>query len=134
MATLTFIFGQDHPAGRWEDRQKSLTTGNHNGGLQKKDKESENAHANLNAYQGQEADINFVNPTMDMVAVKKFNLVAYLSILASPLTWLPPLAYLTTLGLELAIDGNFGNILFALFNQKRSGFGQTQAEYYTSIL
>ena len=61
-------------------------------------------------------------------------LVTYLRILASPLTWLPPLAYMTTFGLELAIDGNLANVLFALFNKKRPGFGQTQAGYYTSIL
>lgn len=75
-----------------------------------------------------------VDPNMDVAAAKKFNLVTYLRLLASPLTWLPPLGYMTTFGLELAIDGNLENVLFALFNKKRSGFGQTQAGYFTSIL
>jgi MFS transporter, NNP family, nitrate/nitrite transporter len=61
-------------------------------------------------------------------------LMTYFRILASLPTWLPPLAYMTTFGLELAIDGNLANVLFALFNKKRPGFGQTQAGYYTSIL
>ena len=29
---------------------------------------------------------------------------------SSPMTWLPPLAYMTTFGLELAIDSNMANV------------------------
>jgi MFS transporter, NNP family, nitrate/nitrite transporter len=57
-----------------------------------------------------------------------------LKILANPLTWLPALAYLTTFGLELAIDGQMANVLFALFGKSIHGFDQTKAGYYTSIL
>jgi len=74
-----------------------------------------------------------VDPSVDTPVKESFTFVTYFRILASPLTWLTPLAYMTSFGLELAIDSNFANILFSLFNKKRPRFGQTQAGYYTSI-
>jgi len=55
-------------------------------------------------------------------------------IILSPVTWLPAFAYLTTFGLELALDGAMANTLFSLFSKRRAGFDQDTAGYYTSIL
>ena len=79
-------------------------------------------------------DITLVNSSVESTVKGSPTLATYFGILTSPVTWLPPLAYMTTFGLELAIDSNLGNVLFALFNPKRPGFTQTQAGYYTSIL
>ena len=137
-ASLIFVFGQDHPSGRWEERPKSNTVylekdhvtfdTNEKDVQNKQDKGLENAR--VNAYQGQEEDVTPVNSVVEGSP----NLMTYLRILISPMTWLPPLAYMTTFGLELAIDSNMANVLFALFNTKRPDLTQTQAGYYTSTL
>ena len=146
IAGSIFIFGQDHPSGRWDERVNSnafylekdhpVTSSlnvNKKDFQNKEDKGLENARVDI--HQGQDGDITPVNSTTPENTVKEFpTLATYLRILISPVTWLPPLAYMTTFGLELAIDSNLGNVLFALFNTKRPGFTQTQAGYYTSIL
>ena len=137
IAVLVFIFGQDHPSGRWEDRPNSDTvylekdhhvTSSFDGNL--KDKGSESMRVDI--HQGQE-DVT-LDPTVEYTVKGLPTLATYLKILISPLTWLTPLAYMTTFGLELAIDSNMGNVLFSLFNTKRPGFTLIQAGYYTSIL
>lgn len=146
IAGSVFIFGQDHPSGRWEERlnsnafylekdhdvtsSPSLVVNKKD--FQNQDKGFENARVEPN--QGQDGDITPVNSISENT-VKGFpTLATYFRILMSPVTWLPTLAYMTTFGLELAIDSNLGNVLFSLFNTKRPGFTQTQAGYYTSIL
>ena len=137
IAGLIFIFGQDHPSGRWEERLNNvafyLEKDRHpTSSLDvKKDEGLENAH--VHTLQGQDGDVTLVNSSQN--TVKEIpTLTAYVRILTSPMTWLPPLAYMTTFGLELAIDSNMGNVLFALFNPKHPDFTQTKAGYYTSIL
>jgi NNP family nitrate/nitrite transporter-like MFS transporter len=140
IAGSIFIFGEDHPCGRWEDRPNSDTvylekdhvSSSFDNDFQKKeDKILENAR--VNTHQGQDGDVTG-NSTVDNAVKGSPTLVTYFRILTSPVTWLPPLAYMTTFGLELAIDGNMGNVLFSLFNKTRPGFTQTIAGYYTSIL
>ena len=147
IAGSIFIFGQDHPSGRWEERLNSnafyLEKDDHHDvtstpDVNKKDfqnkkyKGSENAR--VDTHEGQGGDITLVNSTVENTAKGSPTLKTYFRILASPMTWLPPLAYMTTFGLELAIDSNLGNVLFSLFSTKRPDFTQTQAGYYTSIL
>ena len=138
IAGLIFIFGQDHPSGRWEERPNSDTVSLEKDDVASsldfpnKDKGIENAR--VNTHPVQEGDVTSLNPAVDKVDKGSPTLMTYIRILTSPLTWLPPLAYMTTFGLELAIDSNMGNVLFSLFNKKRSGFTQTQAGYFTSIL
>ena len=135
VAALIFIFGQDHPCGRWEDRPKSTVYLEKDHPVtssvdinQKKDFQNTEA-------QGQEGDHGDVTPANSTLKVEGSpSLVAYLRILTSLMTWLPLFTYMTTFGLELAIDSNMANILFASFSTKRKGFTQTQAGYYTSIL
>jgi MFS transporter, NNP family, nitrate/nitrite transporter len=126
IAGSTLIFGQDHPSGRWQDRPNTIYL----------EKDRRGAFDNDNQEDIQnKADYGLKNArNVDTTVQEPPTLVTYFRILASPPTWLPPLAYMTTFGLELAIDGNLANVLFALFNKKRPGFGQTQAGYYTSIL
>ena len=138
IAGSIFIFGQDHPSGRWEERPNRDTVYIEKDDLTSsfdfpnKDKGLENAR--VNTHPVQEVDVIPLNLTVDNAVKGSPNLVTYIKILTSPMTWLPPLAYMTTFGLELAIDSNMGNVLFSLFNKKRPGFTQTQAGYYTSIL
>jgi NNP family nitrate/nitrite transporter-like MFS transporter len=75
-----------------------------------------------------------VQSTVDIAVNESLTIETALKILASPLTWLPALAYLTTFGLELVIDSQMANVLFALFGKRIKGFDQTTAGYYTSIL
>ena len=98
--------------------------------VNEKDKGLENVDTN----QGQAGVVTRVDSVVENSVKASPTLVTYFGILTSPLTWLPPLAYMTTFGLELAIDSNMGNVLFALFNPKRADFTQTKAGYYTSIL
>ena len=137
VAGLIFIFGRDHPSGRWEERVNNVAyylekdrrgTSSFDG---KKDEGLENARNHTP--QGQGGDITLVNSAEN--TIKEIpSVTTYFRILTTPMTWLPPLAYMTTFGLELAIDSNMGNVLFALFNPKHSDFTQTKAGYYTSIL
>jgi len=141
---LIFVFGQDHPSGRWEKRPNTETntiyldkaTSSVEKDFQnEKDKGLENTRVDTHQVQLEEGDVSPVNSVVDnVVNIKESPThLTYFRILTSPLVWLPPLAYMTTFGLELAIDGNMGNVLFSLFNPKRPGFTQTQAGYYTSI-
>jgi NNP family nitrate/nitrite transporter-like MFS transporter len=144
VAGLIFIFGQDHPSGRWEDRPNSNTIYLEKGhlddvtfdinknDLQNNDKGLESVR--VNTYQDQERHVTLIDSTVDSAVKGSPTPVTYFRILTSPQTWLPPLAYMTSFGLELAIDSNMANVLFALFNPKRPDIGQTQAGYYTSIL
>jgi len=135
IAGSIFIFGQDHPSGRWEDRRNNVAfylEKDHRGtsSLDKKDEGLENAR--VHTHREQDEDIT-VNSTVEITDKGSPTLTTYLRILTSPATWLPPLAYMTTFGLELAIDSNLGNVFFSLFNPKRPDFTQTKAGYYTSI-
>ena len=134
VAGLSLILGRDHPAGKWEERHKVLANSLHLGsdGHVPLDDDKNDSEKQKNT--GLNFSVDTVTSSHDTVVQGSPTLVTYFKILASPLTWLPPLAYMTTFGLELAIDGNIANVLFALFNKKRPGFGQTQAGYYTSIL
>ena len=128
IAGSILIFGQDHPCGSWENRSllPNLENNHYVTGDNSKEETRNEAGNGLGNV--------CVNPKVDTAVKGSPTLVTYFRILASPLTWLPPLAYMTTFGLELAIDGNLANVLFSLFNKKRPGFGQAQAGYYTAIL
>lgn len=131
IAGSTLIFGQDHPFGRWENRlvhPDIVYLEKDRGATFDNDKKS------ADLQNGNELEKASANPSVGTPVKGSFTFVTYFRILASPLTWLTPLAYMTSFGLELAIDSNFANILFSLFNKKRPRFGQTQAGYYTSIL
>jgi len=139
IAGLIFLFGLDHPSGRWEERLNTnafYLEKDHQVPVTssldvKNDKGLENVR--IDTHQGQDGDMTTVNSTDENTVKGTPTLATYLRILTLPVTWLTPLAYMTTFGLELAIDSNLGNVLFALFNPKRPDFTQTQAGYYTSI-
>jgi NNP family nitrate/nitrite transporter-like MFS transporter len=75
-----------------------------------------------------------VQSPVDVAINEALTFKTALKILVNRLTWLPAFAYLTTFGLELAIDGQMANIFFALYSKKIHGFDQTKAGYYTSVL
>ncbi|KAH9478950.1 Nitrate transporter [Psilocybe cubensis] len=74
-----------------------------------------------------------VQSTVDIAVNETLTAAVALKLLVSPLTWLPALGYLTTFGIELAIDSSMSGVLFTLFSKRRPGFTQTTAGYYTSI-
>jgi MFS transporter, NNP family, nitrate/nitrite transporter len=154
IAALTLIFGQDHPAGDWSQRHKLSTTSPAGcpaaytdpiPSVQDEKVKDEKRHSdpktgvqgNVQVYyvgDGGQHDIEAnANPTLDVAVNEPLTVESAAGIVLSPLTWLPALGYLTTFGLELTIDGQMANILFALFSHTK-GFDQNKAGYYTSIL
>ncbi|KAJ7654749.1 nitrate/nitrite porter [Mycena rosella] len=139
VAAITLIFGQDHPAGAWSQRHAlpatavAIAHGHriHADQDEKFFKESKDEKA-LEEGHVQVHPIEFES-TIDIAVNESLTFTSAMSILSSPLTWLPALAYLTTFGLELALDAQMENVLFTLFNKRISGFGQDTAGYYTSI-
>ncbi|KAJ7216158.1 nitrate/nitrite porter [Mycena rebaudengoi] len=144
VAVLTLVFGQDHPAGAWSQRHTlpataiAIAHGHHVHIDLDKKQELKDKHA-LEEGDVQvssiEADENFadITSTVDFAVNQPLTLKTGIAILASPLTWLPALAYLTTFGLELALNAQMESLLFGLFNKTISGLDQNKAGYYTSI-
>jgi NNP family nitrate/nitrite transporter-like MFS transporter len=136
VAVLTLIYGTDHPAGKWSERHKIPAT----------EMAIEQGHDDHDDRDEKKLDEKGVGDTsvtvrpvekiasIDVAVNKRLTFNAALQILASPVTWLPALAYLTTFGVELAIDSQMSNVLFGLYSKKIAGFDQTTAGYYTSIL
>lgn len=110
VAVLTLVFGQDHPAGAWSQRHTlpataiAIAHGHHVHIDLDKKQELKDKHA-LEEGDVQvssiEADENFadITSTVDFAVNQPLTLKTGIAILASPLTWLPALAYLTTFGL-----------------------------------
>jgi NNP family nitrate/nitrite transporter-like MFS transporter len=151
VAALTFIFGQDHPAGKWSERhtlpaaalavkeghQIPLDHPEKKSTLSSESKDEKDVEGNAAVSVRPvivEEDLELVKSTVDVAINERLTLKTAVKILTNPLTWLPALAYLTTFGVELAIDSKFSDVLFVLFSKKRHGFNQTTAGYYTSIL
>jgi NNP family nitrate/nitrite transporter-like MFS transporter len=147
VAALTLYFGQDHPAGSWSQRHRMPATAiavrqGHELHLDSNEKtdfktEEKSLEAGVVVQEvivsNSESDFPVQSP-VDVAVNESLTWKTALKICVNPLTWLPALAYLTTFGLELAIDGQMANILFSLFNKRIHGFDQTKAGYYTSIL
>lgn len=150
VAALILIFGQDHPAGKWSERHTLLATsiaiakGHHVHIDQDEKKLSMDAKINSKGLEEGDVKVLPVDPdeamkenilsTVDFAVNESLTYETAFKILRNPLTWLPALAYLTTFGLELTIDGQMANVLLALFGKRVSHFDQTKAGYYTSIL
>ncbi|KAF8887007.1 putative high affinity nitrate transporter [Gymnopilus junonius] len=143
VAGLIFLFGQDHPAGKWSERHNLPATAiSIQQGHQVRyshDEKSLKIHSKVNEKtvvsieQVREEDVALVQSTVDVAINETLSLKTALKMMMDPLTWLPALAYFTTFGVELAIDSQMANVLFTLFQKKRRGFTQTTAGYYTSI-
>ncbi|KAF7357751.1 Nitrate/nitrite transporter [Mycena venus] len=146
VAALTLLFGQDHPAGAWSQRHTLPATAiaiarghdvyiDPNEKLHQEsraEKASEEGNVQVHTFEANE-DFGNVTSTVDFAVNESLTFKTGMKILASPLTWLPALAYLTTFGLELALDAQMENLLFGLFNKRIRGFDQNRAGYYTSI-
>jgi len=148
-ALITLIFAQDHPAGKWSERHTlpAAAIAHRDGDqldLRRPEKESRSLSDSSKNEKDTEAvtvhpviaeeDLDLIKSTVDVAINEPLTLKTTLKILKNPLTWLPSLAYLTTFGIELAIDSKFADILYTLFRKKLPGFDQTTAGYYTSIL
>ncbi|KAJ7269995.1 putative high affinity nitrate transporter [Mycena haematopus] len=138
VAALTLLFGQDHPAGAWSQRHNLPATAvaiahGHHVHIDA----DEQSHETLEHEKARpvETGEEFGNVTsvVDFAVNESLTFESGMKILASPLTWLPALAYLTTFGFELALDGQMENVLFTVFKQRITGFDQNRAGYYTSI-
>jgi MFS transporter, NNP family, nitrate/nitrite transporter len=147
VAALTLFFGQDHPAGSWSQRHTMPATAiamrqghelhldsNEKVGFMKDEKNLE-ASVIVRDVTVSNAELDlFAQSPVDLAVNESLTRKTAVKICFNPLTWLPAFAYLTTFGLELAIDGQMANILFALFNKRIHGFDQRKAGYYTSVL
>ena len=146
---MTLVFGQDHPAGKWSQRHTLPATtiaaaqghlvhvdsDEHlNESKNYDDKKDLEGGVDVRPVEAHEVDGGNVKSTVDIAVNESLTVKTAAKLLVSPLTWLPALAYMTTFGLELALDAQMANVLFALFNKKIAGFDQTKAGYYTSIL
>jgi NNP family nitrate/nitrite transporter-like MFS transporter len=109
VAALTLIFGQDHPAGAWSQRHTlpATTVAMAHGHQvhidsdevlrqESKEKNSEEGEAEVHPV---EEEFGNVISTVDFAVNESLTFKSGMEILASPLTWLPALAYLTTFGL-----------------------------------
>ena len=149
VAGLTLIYGQDHPTGKWSKRHTMAATAiaiaqghqvhvdrdEEPTSLTKVDeKDSEKGIVDVHTVDVDEEMARNVKSTVDIAVNESLTVETALKIFASPLTWLPALAYLSTFGLELVMDAQMANVLFALFGRRIQGFDQTKAGYYTSIL
>jgi NNP family nitrate/nitrite transporter-like MFS transporter len=81
-----------------------------------------------------EPDSTIVKSTVDIAVNEPLTMKTALTIISSPLTWLPALAYVTTFGFELALDAKMADVLYNLYNRRLDGFSMVTAGYYTSIL
>lgn len=151
IALLTLIFGQDHPAGEWSQRHTLPATSlascpavyaDHTLETLQEEKirrDAKNVEQDdvqvyyVGAEQGNDVEAN-TSMTLDVAVNEPLTWETASKILLNPVTWLPALAYLSTFGLELTIDGQMANVLFSLFSQRVKGFDQNKAGYYTSIL
>jgi NNP family nitrate/nitrite transporter-like MFS transporter len=140
VAAMILIFGQDHPAGRWSDRLTAATipTGQN----------YEDARDNIQPPKGkddlegavvtiepvEEKCTGVVQSTVDVAVNESITFRKMITILTTPLTWLPALAYLTTLGVELSLDSKMADVFFSLYSKSQPGFTQTSAGYYASVL
>lgn len=112
---MTLIFGQDHPAGKWSQRHTlpataiAIAKGHH---VHADPDEKLTGNSKENGSKGLEEgnvevqSVNFddegdanVKSTVDVAVNESLTFKTAGKILASPLTWLPALAYLTTFGL-----------------------------------
>lgn len=148
-AALTLIFGQDHPAGKWSQRHNVPATAiaiaqgheihaDPDEDLPFKGKKDgkglEEGKVEVHPVEAEDDMGGNVTSTVDVAVNESLTFKTALMILSNHLTWLPAFAYLTTFGLELILDAQMANVLFNLFNRNISGFDQTKAGYYTSIL
>lgn len=149
---MVLIFGQDHPAGKWSQRHTlpataiAVAKGHHvhvDAGEHLDESKNYDSSKNLEKGEGgvdvrpveaNEDDGGNIKSTVDIAVNESLTVKTAALLLASPLTWLPALAYMTTFGLELALDAQMANVLFGLFNKRVAGFNQDKAGYYTSIL
>lgn len=147
---MTLVFGQDHPAGKWSRRHTMPATAiavakGHQLHIDRDeeiialDAKASKSGLEKGTVEVHAVDVNEemggnVQSTVDIAVNESLTIESASKLLASPLTWLPALAYLTTFGLELIVDAQMANVLFALFGKQIKGFDQTKAGYYTSIL
>lgn len=141
------MFGTDHPVGRWSERHNTLATQiatrqgheihySDDEKVMQKNKfgDNEKTITSLEQVTEQDEDVNAIRSAVDFAVNETLTIKSTFRLLVNPLTWLPALAYLTTFGIELAIDSNISGVLFNLFSKRQPGFTQTTAGYYTSIL
>ncbi|KZT23031.1 nitrate transporter [Neolentinus lepideus HHB14362 ss-1] len=141
VAVLTLVFGTDHPAGKWSDRNKLPIAHRKLDEEQatQNDKEMVKGEVTSNVEKiiGQDAHVvvapvgeESITSELDIAVNKELTWDLAYRTLVNPLTWLPSFGYLTTFGYELAIDANLANVLFNLY--KSPTFGQTKAGYIAS--
>lgn len=129
------MYGQDHPAGDWSQRHQLnlVENGSKTDGTKSRNDRDLEEKSSAEEIRRSTLTLTDFDP-VDVAHNKELNVTVATQLCLRSVTWLPALAYLTTFGLELTIDGQMASILFGLFNTHISGFDQTKAGYYTSVL
>lgn len=110
VAAITLIFGQDHPAGEWSQRHTlpatavSIALGHHvhidpDEKMRQESKDEKALEEGAVQVQPVEELDDNIKSMVDIAVNESLTFKTALVMLASPLTWLPALAYLTTFGM-----------------------------------
>ncbi|KAG6847502.1 hypothetical protein H0H93_007691 [Arthromyces matolae] len=147
VAIMILLFGQDHPAGKWDERHNVTVAvitesepkphtelSDEKTTSSKSKSKSKDLENRVTVHPVEDPDAEPVlSSSVDVAINEPLTLKSASKIVLNPLTWLPALAYFTTFGLELALDAQMANVLFGLYSKRIHGFDQTKAGYYTSI-
>ena len=142
VAALVMIFGTDCPAGKWSQRHETPATAiaiarghqmNISADKQSDEKDTEGGAVSTVAAAevGDAAAANAVE--VDLAVNEPLTFKTALIVLAAPQTWLAALSYFTTFGLELAIDANVINILYAIYKGAPQKYSLVKCGYLTAV-
>jgi NNP family nitrate/nitrite transporter-like MFS transporter len=135
VAITILFFGRDHPAGKWSERN-NLPSGAgvaedwNDGDIEKRKHDAKNKSEDSVQITVRSVD----ESSVDIAVNKSLTVHDSIAIFTNPVTWLPALAYMSTLGVELMIESKITDVLFNLFHSKIPGFDQRKAGYYTCTL
>ena len=142
LAALALLFGTDCPAGKWSQRHEVPATAiaaarGHEFGSGTYDagkKDVEGAGASVLAAGGESEKGAAVDAVEVDVAINEpLTFKSGLKVASAPQTWLPAFSYFTTFGLELAVDANFINILYAMYKSAPQKYSQVTCGYLTAV-
>ncbi|GAA5897945.1 hypothetical protein JCM8208_003198 [Rhodotorula glutinis] len=138
-AAATLYFGTDHPAGKWSARHTLPATAiaarqghlaqldaSERAVVERKMHEKVSGDARVQAVSDEDEEVRAEIP-LDVAVNEPLTWKSLLTIISKPYTWLPALMYMTTFGMELAVDANIASVLVA-----NNGLTQLKAGYYGS--
>lgn len=140
VAAASIFFGTDHPAGKWSARHTLPATAiaarqghlahldaSERAVVERKMHEKVSGDARVQAASDEDEEVRAEIP-LDVAVNEPLTWKSFLTIISKPYTWLPALMYMTTFGMELAVDANIASVLVA-----NNGLTQLNAGYYGAV-